>query len=359
MDASRRRAPTLTPVPTRRRWPLLLAGGLLVAGLAVALVLRSPDSDRPAFRLLGTVSQAAAQPTARGRRLHVVHPFGGRILAGYGDYGANTGPIDVVGLDAKTGTAQRLYTAATEEISVIERFRSGVLIPHIDPRRPSDREYTLGPPWRSPRPLGALHVYDALPRPGGELFLSGSVRGCRLSCGRVWRSKDGGATWSVSFTEERPYPASYRCFGLGALGREVLVGCQSGAYEFDGTRWAPARALGTSLAQDALYDDRLVYASSGLYREPESPSSGLFAYDGTESVAVYPGQVFDVTRAGRDLYVLEPEGIVRRTSDLDRPDWRVVADGPDRAVSLATYGKRLVLGTTDSRIYVSGPIVRP
>lgn len=81
------------PVHVSRR---ALADALSRSLPAVVMVTATPAAAVSApgaqWLLLGTHPQAASQPTAIGQRILDLELLKGRLYAGFGDYGANTGP---------------------------------------------------------------------------------------------------------------------------------------------------------------------------------------------------------------------------------------------------------------------------
>ncbi|MFQ5460923.1 MAG: hypothetical protein ACE5EL_09030, partial [Anaerolineae bacterium] len=109
-------------------WHRRLVGGMCVIGLGLGAqglgpAVVGPDSvpgaDRgawvspeaygsggpqgAAFEALPNHPHAVSQPTGRGRRIGALNWWRGRLYSGYGDYGANTGPIFISPFDPTTG----------------------------------------------------------------------------------------------------------------------------------------------------------------------------------------------------------------------------------------------------------------
>lgn len=276
---------------------------------------------------------AAAQPTATGRTLRNVDDYEGRVYAGYGDYGVNTGPIAIRPYDPNTRAFGAVeFVQDTEAIETFRTIDGKLWSPAIDTRVGYDFAVRADGVWSEPvSEIPSWHVYDIAQRVPGELFLSGStyadcaVTGCD---GAVWRSTDGGATWAFSFTE--PGNPNYgRCFNMVAFQNKAYVQCSTGRYVFDGATWRttsqPASLFGPE--GQVVFDGRLVYVHN----------SELWAFDGATSIKI--GRRGSPVVYGGKLYAFDG-GRIYRTSDLDRdcgllallgtcyPEWLPAGDYP-------------------------------
>lgn len=224
-----------------RRTPVIattaavLAASLLAAGGAVA----APGSGKgkpgpveptptPAVAPLAchTLPDAAALSTETGRTIDVLHPYLGRVYYGYGDYSANTGSMsqpygtNVSSFDPATGaTTVHLAGFKTEEVDTFRTIDGHLYVPNIDPSAGADayNSYasdageagTAPGTWaENPGAQGSVHVYDVA-RAGGDLFIAGSTEWSSATDGAavVWRSTDGGASWTRSMVETEDDPA--------------------------------------------------------------------------------------------------------------------------------------------------------
>jgi hypothetical protein len=85
--------------------------------------------------LLGRVESAFAQRTAVGRVIATLQVFDGRLYAGYGDYTADTGPIEITPVDLATGRiGGSLLSFATEAIYGYRQIGDELFAADIDPR---------------------------------------------------------------------------------------------------------------------------------------------------------------------------------------------------------------------------------
>src|SRR5688572_11387418 len=75
----------------------------LLVAVAVALS-QTVIATAGSFSHVGVHPDAAAQPTSTGKVLATLKGFNGKIYAGFGDYGSNTGPIGIRPFDPLTNT---------------------------------------------------------------------------------------------------------------------------------------------------------------------------------------------------------------------------------------------------------------
>lgn len=209
--------------------------------------LRSVDVDTDLTVSCHTLDEAAAIPTMRGKTIHTLHPYEGRIFYGYGDYNANTGSMkapygtNVASFDPKTGESQvHLPGFKTEEINTFRTFDGTLYVPSIDPSAGAGLYDSFasntGGVWSEN--VGAyrpVHVYDTA-KIGDDLFISGSssiplpddLPTARYQgAATVWRSTDDGATWDVLFHETEPDPARRngfeRYYWMGTIGDRLYL----------------------------------------------------------------------------------------------------------------------------------------
>jgi len=115
--------------------------GLLALALAAC---QQPGVDagrecaRCRWQLLGVHPQAAAQPTPTGRALVTLFPWHGRLYVGYGDYQANTGPIEVTAWDPARNRFASYHSSDTEAIYNYRAIGDALYAPATDRRDTAD-----------------------------------------------------------------------------------------------------------------------------------------------------------------------------------------------------------------------------
>lgn len=320
-----------------------------------------PADQTEGFSLLGVHSHAAAQPTADGRVLAALEPWRGRLYIGYGDYGANTGPIHVVAFDPGRGAfTDSLLTVNSEAIYNFRALGEHLYAPAIDPKREGSYAFAAAGPdgvWRDvPAPgVDARHAFDVATLAGDDLWVVGSSGAEAVA----WRSLDGGSTWTETLVEppESHMPGDFaRFYFAGTLNRELYVqahdysgGPHVHSRVFNGEEWragpdllGPRRAIGWRPIAFAGY---LVYASW-----PKLLEGHLMLFDGRSSVDTGRA-LYDLAAGDGALWILDPKGAIWRTTDPR--SWRVVSDAPPGSRSLAILDGYLFIGTSASELYRS------
>lgn len=157
----------------------------------------------------------AAQPTGYGRRLGLGPTLSdGSVLLTYGDYDANTGPMDVLTVSPTGDVTTLLDDLPTERIDRYRVLGDAVWSVSIDPTDDAVgfAVTNLGGTWHT-IPVGvaglpvAVHLYDIAQDSGGDLLVCGArdlsdaeggadYNGGNSGTAFVWRSTDDGATWA-------------------------------------------------------------------------------------------------------------------------------------------------------------------
>lgn len=163
----------------------------------------------------------------------------GTLLLSYGDYGANTGPIDVLGYLPGTGMVPLLNDMDTEQIEGYRVLNDGwVWTTAVDPRNNGDAQLATNAPdgvWKflTARIDGEtpVHVYDIAQTSDGALYVCGSRE---PGVAMVWRSTDDGGTWAEILTG--PNPSRFYAFGKAGdqLATTLLEGSTARAFVIDG-----------------------------------------------------------------------------------------------------------------------------
>ena len=314
---------------------VLLAGGM--AGTANAAT----------FDLVGTHPDAAAQPTAWGKTLTALTAFNGKIYAGYGDWNANTGPINLRPFDPGTDTfGASLLSAPTEAIFRFREIDGKLYAPDIDPLGSAPGGYAVGTAaganetWVHTAPVSATHIFD-MASFGGDLWMCGSLG----DNATVWRdSPETG--WDLSLSVYGG--GGTRCWGLGVFDGKlytvISTESQVKSRVFDGTSWSDGPDLlpngGRGMIRAREFADKLVYLGQ---------SSSLTTFDGT-TVSDLLTAITDYKIDGNLMYTLSTDDrTVKYTTDLVH--WETVGVAPEGATSLAILEDNLYVGAGDGKLY--------
>jgi hypothetical protein len=345
-----------------------------IAGVAYMVASRA---ETPGFTYLGTHPQASLQSTALGKTILSLKGWNGKIYSGYGDFGANTGPLSITPFDpaTKTFASAELSPDQSEAIGIFRLLNGKLYAPSTDPRGATTTDYAYAQAsggtasWEQVGPslsntnkgVGMEHAFD-MASLNGDLWLVGS-KGTNSAV--AYRSTDGGVTWTKSLDVPASSGNYNRFYGIGTYNGKVYVqahimscsggtSCYSGGSEanshvFDGTSWS----LGPTLNADSFWHPE-TFAGKMIYltwAQPNGPTAtGMLAFDGTRAVSAgAPAAPYDFTIDGNTLYVLGGNGIVYSTTDL--VTWYQQAAAPTTARSITVYNGQIYVGTTDSKIY--------
>lgn len=352
---------------------------LVVAVVAVAGIgyfgyngIRNYQARATVFQYVGQHPQAATETTDKAKVITALAGWNGKVYAGYGDWDRNTGPVSLTPFDTKVGqfTSTPEYVAGTEAIEDFKIVGNRLFALHVDPQGGSDNAYSVADAssgatvWSrvAPGQLPITHVYGmAVGSNDNELFLAAQRDEGSASneVAKVYRSTDGGATWSESLSV--PSRGGYnRMSFIGNYNGNIYVqrmsmtdfkgnGAESQAWVWNGSRWSSASTINAYMPRKAeQFAGKLVMKNgSGNY---------LLAYDGRKTSTVR-GSVND--------YVIAPDGylyalgysyedgastqVVVRTKDLS--SWENVTYSPGSGASITYLNKHLYIGTYDSKLY--------
>lgn len=331
----------------RRVIGITCVGVVATSGAGVPLAGATTATATTATTHVATHEWAAAQPTATGRQILDLEVHDGKIWAGYGDYGANTGPITIASYDpASPDGFSASMVVDTEAALNLRSLGEDLVAPATDPRSAAD--FAIGSPWEQARPLGATHVFDTTTLTGEDLWLVGS----KGSDAVAWRSLDRGATWEESLRVAPPgevdgdFSRFYFTATLdGALYVQAVSysrGASTTSMRFDGSSWSQAPSLLTNGGvgwKPQPFGDGVVYGNTG-----QGIAGGIYFFDGETVTTVGVG--WDVEVSDGVVWILGLDGRVQRSVDL--VDWTTAADGPSNSRSIAIDGDDLYLGTADS-----------
>lgn len=153
----------------------------------------------------------------------------GSIMGTGGDYGPNTGPIDVYSISPAGVVTTHFEDFDTEQIMWWRTFADGtVWTAAVDPHLNGVAELaTNRGGWRTipvqPPGVGnAIHLFDVDEVATGVIGTCGS-RGPDTAM--VWESNDGGDTWAEVLAHDQPYEGFQRFYGFqrDTAGRAVVL----------------------------------------------------------------------------------------------------------------------------------------
>jgi hypothetical protein len=321
----------------------------------LGLLLGAPSTaDARRFVFKGTHPHASLQPTGIGRTLVTLQSWNGELYSGFGDYGANTGPIAVTPFDGARFASAPELSADTEAIYTFRAINGKLYAPSIDTRVGSD--YAVGTrvgggvSWTNPTVVGSIHAFDIVSLTGSDLWLVGSQGFDAV----VWRSLDGGASWEKVLADG---PVSglagdfARFYGAGVYQGRLYVQARDffglehpTSKVFDGTSWSDGPSLGTFNHAEPFVG-RLVYHGGSHTGRP----AFLRAFDGVTAGVALPSPIYDFKIVGKTIYTLATDGQVRKSHNL--VTWKSLATAPPTSRSIAVFKGSVYVGGTDSSLY--------
>lgn len=312
------------------------------------------------------VTAAAEQASGVGQEIHRLAIFDGHLYAAYGDYDANTGPLNILSTPlGDPGVFTSEQALATEEIWTMRTLSEKLYVPEIDPRGGDDAsagQYavaTASGAWTvhtnvTPTPE---HVFAVAER-DGSLWLSGAAYDGELSPGlggvaSVWRSDDDGATWTREIAQPsesgglRVYALAPTTDGLLAFasdhGGPVTVW-----HRPDGGEWAEADPTGypDGVSEAVPFLDGALLLAGGYKVLAIGQQMAATPGAGTPLDVL----VTDVTVVGSHAYALGTDGTIWRGNGTT---WTALftLDAPTaRSLAVTADETTVYLGTTDSRV---------
>jgi hypothetical protein len=300
-----------------------------------------------------THPHAPAQPTDIGQSLADTRGWHGRVYFGYGDLGANTGPIMISSLDPATSTWTDHLLFQTERIVRFDPIADVLYAPAGQAKGNPPSDYAVGTAthdWTAAHISASLHLIEAVERVPGDVYLTGEdwfdmTQG--ITSASVYRSQNGGPFTQIFPTADGNNNLNTWFFNAAALGGILYPGF---GWTFDGTTWAhPAVDLG-EYQRPTTFANRIVSATL----------SELWAFDGTrmtnlhvslfptpcqEQTTITPLPLFEQTE-GR-LLAIDDQDRVQVTTNLET--WTCIGQAPPDACSI---------GSLDGTIYFGGPAGR-
>lgn len=245
-------------------------------------------------RTAKSIPAIKAQPTqSHGGRVGVGGVLAdGRALLTYGDYSANTGPIDVLALAADGEVSTLLDSFDTEEVSRYRILNGSVYVPSVDPTggNVASLATNQGGTWHTVNvSIASLpvvtHLFDiALDPSSGDLLAAGARED---DVAFVWRSADDGLTWTEDLAHVADGGGFNRFYDIRhSAGRPVVTTNYGTPAHFVLTvngSWSPADTVAFDPDNTVYVDQRshLIHRTRGdlgtLFGVPQawSASEGL------------------------------------------------------------------------------------
>lgn len=298
----------------------------------------------PVWEDLGVVPVITASPSVIGKRITQLHPHGGSIYLGYGEWTDTKQPgCDVV---RWTGTAyESLLHVPTDAIWNYRTVNGDCWAIVTDPEVGADPDAII---VRADGSLSSLsgslspypwHLFDAI-HWQGRTYVAGADR--KTGKGTVWRNdrrSDGREIWPVVLAV-----APYRMFALFAHGTRLYATDSGGTgyWTEDGVTWTALNRSAANFSGAATkpmaWHDAIIFRSG----YPAMGDGVLYRFDG-QRVDVFRQRVRDHYVDGDTLWTLELGGVYR--------DGLSAFAAPDLACSIAADGGWLYAGTEDSHLW--------
>lgn len=215
------------------------------------------------------------------------------VLVGYGDYDANTGPIDIIAVSEEGVVTTLLAAFDTEQTASMRRLGEWVYIPAVDPKTNTSARLATnqGGMWHTivaqPPDVGvAVHLFDVTLDPSsGDLLACGS-RGPDVAF--VWRSTDMGATWTEDLAHVADGGGFNRFYRFReSSGRPVVTTAHGspGYYVLADGEWTPAATVAFDATPVAYNTSRLPIAP---WTSSAAPDGSIWLCDGSVIYLIPP-----------------------------------------------------------------------
>jgi hypothetical protein len=356
---------------------VVLQSNLASTGMA-ARSIADPSSlaaeKQASLTLAFTNPACALQPEPWSRKIATIKAYAGLLFTGCGDYGANTGPIDIYSFNPATQGLTNEYTMQTEQISRYYTVGNNLYTLSVDPRAPNPVDFASRGPkkpvWTGLGTLSLAHNFDIASLTGSDIWIAGGAdNGNAIAV----HSTDGGQTFlSGDELQLPPVPTtsgSGRFYFIGKLANKLYVQVpgSSTAWSFNGKSWqetaidllpvkyTPGQDFGDWGSRPLEYIDRMVYLSIAYGQ----PASRLYAFDGTSVVDVFSrysglyGKPIDIQVNNNSLYVLTTGSRQQIVATNNLRTWRTVINIPEsiKPASLEILNNVIYLGAEDGNVY--------
>lgn len=333
------------------------------------------------FSLVGIHPEAAAETTAGARVIRDMAVDNNKLIVGYGDWNANTGPTVINPFDLTTETFDGpALTVSSESISNIRSINGALYVPSIDMLGAAGSmgyATNVSGTWQyveNTSMTDGVHTFDVASSDGSDIWMFGSKVHPTISNASIataWRSTDGGATWTEMTTDYLASASSkVSRYHYGAsLNGKIYTQARAGLPATVG----PMKAYdGVSWTDDSATSEHCPYNSGGQLIEFTSKlvcigdrhNVQLNSFDGSvwEAVSIENNQNVIDTYVGDDgyLYVLTaylyaPQSYgIYRSADLD--NWEEITRIDESTMQVASFAiadNYVYLGTRNSQILKS------
>lgn len=373
----------------------IIRGGLAVVAsaglLATAMAGVSSGQETELTSLVATHPEASVETTANARTLHDLAVVDGELVAGYGDWNANTGPVTINSLDLDTmtwsGSQLEVPTEALQNVRILEGGQyDGVYWPLTDPRTSQwadsgfVKDSSSG--WELHEVAPAIHVFDVA-QLAGELWMVGSAwdtsTGTAHGAATAYRTTDG-ENWELmrsefSADDGRNFERYYWAVELDGKIYMQAEHINSPVRFWDGKKWGskavkvtgwraadnPGSICGSGNAKEVISFGGNILCpwndGTMVFDGKKGNKAKGWPFDRTvynDNGSYYPERVEDWFVDGEYLYGLSNRGSVARS--LDGLSWQVLLEGDERVpavtTSLAVYNDHIYLGSTEGQILV-------
>jgi hypothetical protein len=356
---------------------VVLESNLAAQGMAAkSIVDPSPQlaESQASFKLAFTNPACAVQPQPWSRQISTIKAYAGLLFTGCGDYGANTGPIDIYSFNPATQSLAKEYTMQTEQIARYYIAGKNLYAVSLDPRAPNPVDFAYRgakkPTWTGLGTLGLAHNFDIASLTGSDIWIAGGAdNGNAIAV----HSTDGGQTFvGEDELQLPPVPTvsgSGRFYFIGKLADKLYVQVpgSSHAWSFNGKSWEetavdllpvkyiPGQDFGDWGSRPLEYIDRMVYLSIAY----NQGANRMYSFDGTTVTDIFSrysglyGKPIDIQVNNNSMYVLTTGSRQQILATTNLRTWRTVINIPTsiKPASFDILDNVIYLGAEDGKVY--------
>lgn len=374
------------------RKPKTLLSILLTAAVATGTLVSAPaalaapvptTSTALAFTKLPSNPVIAAQKTARGKTIQDLAIQNGEIYTGYGDYAANTGPIQVTSMNINTQVFKNWVSTPNEEINNYREINGKLYTPQIDPRLAWNANVgyatNASGKWVNQNVTPFIHVFDVATSDGKDLWLAGSASladGKTPDGAAIKRSTDGGKTWttvkratSFNGADAAEYDRYYWLAAVnGKIYTKAAVTATAGTTNplevWENGSWSTV-ADPTSIIKDYVDARQVAVFKNKVYFGGGRGVATLNSADNSFTVnSSYPlAGAIDFYVQGDTLYAMNYDGVAS-TTDGEKwkiltntlPDYRTESGFSPSSIAVDPATDKLFIAGTNASVYVADNI---